>query len=152
MPDFWDDEELFDALKVALSTRQSVPPGFIEAGKNAYAWRNIDAELAQLTYDSVHDRAALASVRSEPAAIRALTFASAQLTIELEVSDDCLYGQVIPTLPGTIEIQAHAGTVGVSPVDDLGSFRITPIPANPFRLSYSVASDAAAVQTQWITL
>jgi hypothetical protein len=151
MPDFWDDEELFSELRAALRVRQSVPPGFIEAGRNAYAWRDIDAELAQLTYDSASDRGVLAGVRSEPAAIRALTFASTQLTIELEVVDDCLYGQVIPTLPGTIEVQAHTGTVAVSPVDDLGSFRVQPIPANPFRLSYRMA-DGTEVPTQWITL
>lgn len=151
MPDFWDDEDLLDELKTALRTRQSVPPRFIEAGKNAYAWRNIDGELAQLTYDSAHDRGALASVRSEPASIRALTFASTQLTIELEVAEDCLYGQVIPTCPGTIEIQAHTGAAGVSLVDDLGSFRIQPIPANPFRLSYRI-TEGTEIQTQWITL
>jgi hypothetical protein len=150
MPDFWDDEELLGELKAALSARQSVPPGFIEAGKSAYAWLNIDAELAQLTYDSAHDRGALANVRSEPASIRALTYDSAQLTIELEVGD-CLYGQVIPTRPGTIEIQAHTGTVRMIPVDDLGSFRIQPIPASPFRLSYRLA-DGTEVLTQWTTL
>ena len=31
---------------------EAVPPEFVEAGKNAFAWHNIDAELAQLTYDS----------------------------------------------------------------------------------------------------
>jgi hypothetical protein len=150
MPDFWDDQELLDALKAALSAWRSVPPGFIEAGQNAYAWHNIDAELAQLTYDSARDHDALASVRSQAASVRALTFTSTQLTIELEMGDDCLYGQVIPTRPGRIEIQAHTGTVGVSQVDDLGSFRIQPIPANPFRLSCRIV-DGTEVQTRWIT-
>ena len=31
---------------------EAVPEWFVETGKNAYAWHNIDAELAQLTYDS----------------------------------------------------------------------------------------------------
>ena len=69
MHDFWDDERLFDAMKETLTARQSVPPEFIQAGKNAYAWHNIDAELAQLTYDSARDHAAAASMRSEPAAV-----------------------------------------------------------------------------------
>jgi hypothetical protein len=133
--DFWDDERLFDAMKETLTTRQSVPPEFIQAGKNAYAWHNIDAELARLTYDSAHDHAAAASMRSEPASVRALTFNSTHLTIEVEVSDDCLLGQVIPTWPGTIEIQGLNGAVAISPVDDLGSFRIQPIPTRPFRLN-----------------
>ena len=51
----WDDEELLAALRQALRARQAVSPGFVEAGKGAFAWRTIDAELAQLTYDSLVD-------------------------------------------------------------------------------------------------
>ena len=47
--DGWDDEELLAALRQALTARRAVPPEFVEAGKNAFAWHNIDAELAQLT-------------------------------------------------------------------------------------------------------
>jgi hypothetical protein len=35
-----------------LRARQAVLPEFVEAEKNAFAWRNIDTEFAQLTYDS----------------------------------------------------------------------------------------------------
>ena len=48
----WDDEALLAALRQALRARQAVPAEFVEAAKNAFAWHNIDAELAQLTYDS----------------------------------------------------------------------------------------------------
>jgi len=149
--DFWDDERLFDAMKETLTAWQSVPPEFVQAGKNAYAWHNIDAELAQLTYDSAHDRAAAASMRSEPASVRSLTFNSTHLTIEVEVGDDCLLGQVIPTCPGTIEIQGLNGAMAISPVDDLGSFRIQPIPTRPFRLNCRIAG-TSGVLTNWITL
>ncbi len=59
MPDTWDDEQLLAALKESLRARQAVPPEFVEAAKNAYAWHNIDAELAQLTYDSIRDQDAV---------------------------------------------------------------------------------------------
>ncbi len=52
MADAWDDEELLAALRQAHRARQAVPPEFVEAAKSAFAWHNIDAELAQLTYDS----------------------------------------------------------------------------------------------------
>ena len=51
-----DDEELLAALGEAIRAREAVPEWFVETGKNAYAWHNIDAELAQLTYDSQTDR------------------------------------------------------------------------------------------------
>ena len=47
-----DDDELLAALGEAIRAREEVPEWFVETGKNAYAWHNIDAELAQLTYDS----------------------------------------------------------------------------------------------------
>ena len=51
MRDDWDDERLLAALGEAIKARQAVPAWVVEMGKNAYAWHNIDAELAQLTYD-----------------------------------------------------------------------------------------------------
>ena len=98
-----DDEELLAALGEALRAREAVPGWFVETGKNAYAWHNIDAELAQLTYDSSRDQDAVAVVRSEAASIRALTFTSASLSIELEVAAGSLVGQIIPPRAGTLE-------------------------------------------------
>ncbi|HEY1343491.1 MAG TPA: hypothetical protein VGF54_00725, partial [Streptosporangiaceae bacterium] len=69
----WDDEEVLAALRQALHAERAVPPEFIEAGKNAFAWHNIDAELAQLTYDSTLDSSRELSLRAEAASIRALT-------------------------------------------------------------------------------
>ena len=66
VPESWaDDDQLFAALKEAMRAARAVPPEFVEAGKSAYAWRNIDAELASLTYDSTRDL--VPSVRSETA-------------------------------------------------------------------------------------
>src|ERR1700724_4753574 len=92
----WDDERLLAALSEAMKARQAVPSWFIETGKNAYAWHDIDAELAQLTYDSNDDRREAVVVRSEMASIRALTFTSPHLTVELEVTEGSLLGQIIP--------------------------------------------------------
>jgi hypothetical protein len=151
MPDTWDDEQLLAMLKEALQAREAVPPEFIEAGKAAYTWRNIDAELAQLTYDSTRDQAGAMALRSETASIRSLTFTSAHLTIELEVTEDSLIGQAIPTQEGTIEVQARGGVSAAIPVDEVGCFRVRPIPASPFRLHYRTTS-GSDVLTGWISL
>ena len=151
MPDSWDDEELMTALKEALASYQSVPPEFIEAGRNAFAWHNIDAELAQLTYDSAGHRDTAPIMRSEMASIRALTFTSAHLTIELEVSEDSLLGQVTPARQGTIEVQTRAGVITTIPVDELGYFTARRPLDGPFRLHWQT-SDSPDVVTGWITL
>jgi len=152
MPDSWDDDELLGALGEAMRARQAVPQWFVETGKNAYAWHNIDAELAQLTYDSEGDfsRGHVAAMRSEAASIRALTFTSPRLSIELEVTEISLVGQIIPPQAGTLEVHTTAGVTS-SPVDAIGCFVVTPIPASPFRLRCRT-EDGADVLTGWITL
>jgi hypothetical protein len=147
----WDDEELLAALREALRAREAVPPEFVEAAKNAFAWHNIDAELAQLTYDSSRDSDYEASLRAEAASIRALTFTSARLTIELEVTQDSLLGQVIPAQAGMIKIQPRDGAETEFPADEIGCFSIRPIPSGPFRLHGRTAA-GVDVLTGWITL
>ena len=150
MLDGWNDEQLLVALSEAMKARAAVPAWFTETGKNAYAWHNIDAELAQLTYDSRTDADAMAGARSETATIRALTFTSAHLSIELEVAGDSLLGQIVPPQPGMLETHTRAGTT-TSPVDEAGFFALEPIPPRPFLLRFRTA-DGGSVMTGWITL
>jgi hypothetical protein len=147
----WDDERLMEALSGALRARQAVPPWFVETAKSAYAWHNIDAELARLTYDSSRDADLSAGLRSESASIRALTFTSAHLTIELEIGDSALLGQIMPPRPGVIEAQTRGGAATRATVDEIGCFTVEPIPRGPFRL-HCHTEDGTDVVTGWITL
>ena len=147
----WDDDALLAALREALRAWEAVPPDFVEAARNAFAWHNIDAELAQLTYDSSRDAEYEPSLRAEAASIRALTFTSAHLTIELEVTEDSLLGQVIPAQAGVVTIQPRDGAETTVPADEIGCFSVRPIPSGAFRLHCRTASDVDAL-TGWITL
>ena len=147
----WDDERLLVALGEAIRARQAVPSWFVETGKNAFAWHNIDAELAQLTYDSQENRRELAVVRSETASVRALTFTSAHLTMELEVTENAVLGQILPPRAGTLEVHTRAGEITATEMDEIGCFAVDPIPDSPFRLRCRTA-DGADVLTGWITL
>lgn len=153
MPEVWDDERLFTALREALRAREAVPAEFVEAGKSAFAWHNIDAELAQLTYDSSRDADYAPSLRAEAeaASIRALTFTSAHLTVELEVTGDTLLGQIIPAQGGVIRVQPRDGGETTVTADEIGCFSIRPIPSGPFRLYCRSGPDLDAL-TGWITL
>jgi hypothetical protein len=154
--DDWEDERLLTALHESVRARLDVPAWFTQTARNAYTWHGIDAELARLTYDSSHDEdleAALRSVsiRSEPASIRALTFTSARLSIELEVTADALIGQIIPPRQGTLEQEERDGETVTIPVDEIGCCCIQPVPCGSFRLRCRT-EDGVDVVTNWFAL
>ena len=146
--DGWDDEEFLAVLQQALGRRSEVPPEFVAAAKSAYTWRNTDVELAQLTCDSTCD---YAPVRSEAASIRALTFTSPHLCIELEVMEDSLFGRVHPAQAASVEVHARTDPESAIPTDEVGCFVIHPIPRSPFRLRCR-ATASIDVLTSWLTL
>jgi hypothetical protein len=151
MPDGLDDDQLLAALKDAIGARQAVPHEFVEAGKNAFAWHNIDAELAQLTYDSTGGpEAAVSVMRSDTAAIRELTFSSPRLALELEVTADALLGQIVPAQVATIEVQMRAGGTTAVSSDVVGFFSVLPVPHGAFRLRCRAAG--LDVVTAWVQL
>jgi hypothetical protein len=152
----WDDVPLMTALRESSRARRDVPAWFVEAGQSAYAWHDIDAQLAQLTYDSSRDQdmesvVRSAGTRSEPASIHTLTFTSACLSIELEVTPHALLGQIIPPQPGTVEQQARDGEIDTGQIDEIGCFYIQPVPRGSFRLRCRT-HDGIDVVTNWFTL
>ena len=151
MVDDWDDDELLLRVRQAVQARNAVPPAFVEAGKNAFAWHDIDAELAQLTYDSTEAAGLVAAARSEAASIRALTLTHPRLTIELEVTAESVLGQIVPVQGATIEVQTQAGAEPAISADEIGCFSIQPMPRGPFRLRCRAGPDVD-VLTGWITL
>ena len=151
MTEGWHDEALLRALQQALRARRAVPPEFIEAGRNAFAWRDIDVELAQLSRDSPGQPEHAQGPQAETASLRTLTFRSPRLSIELEVGPDCLIGQVIPAQPAVFRVEADARPDPPIRFDEHGCFIIQPIPHAPFRLHCRTAANAE-VMTGWISL
>lgn len=151
MADRWwsDDDQLLSLLKAAREAGRDVPPEIVDAGKAAFAWRNIDAELAALTYDSYLTDAGSVT-RAEPAPLRALTFATAQITIELEVTADTLVGQIVPEEAGSVTARLDTGQTADADIDEMGYFVFRPIPPGRFRLRCRTQS-GADVLTGWIT-
>jgi hypothetical protein len=146
--DWYDNEALLAELDEAWHAAQEVPPDFISAGKAVWIPLDLDAELAELIYDSLREPA---EVRTDTAALRALTFASPTQTIELEVAESGLIGQLVPPWRTLIEVQARDGTTACATSDDLGFFTIPQIPDGPFRLRYRTRAGVDVV-TGWIAI
>jgi hypothetical protein len=147
-----DDQTLLVELDKAWHAAQCVPPEFIATGKRV--WRSLDldadldAELAELIYDSLREPA---QVRTDRAELRALTFASATQTIELEVTAGGLLGQLVPPGRAQIEVEARDGGSVNASTDELGFFTIPRVPEGPFRLRYRSAAGVDVV-TGWIAI
>lgn len=151
MNDSLDEGVLLSALRVAVAARAAVPAAFVEAGRNAYAWHGVDAELASIAYDSLLDAGQLSGVRSESASIRALTFESAHFSIGVEITDDALFGQLVPPQPGAAELESRSGQIVAVPIDDVGCFTFGGRPDGPFRLRCHTEAQAD-VRTGWVAV
>jgi hypothetical protein len=119
-------------LAEALKEPRTVPSDVVRAAYGAYAWRSLEAELAELTFDSRAENPALAGSRADRSGPRALTFAGDGLTIELEVGPSGVDGQLVPPQSAEVSVMEEGGDVSVQVADDLGCFRIDPVPARPF--------------------
>lgn len=145
------DDRLLASLGDALEAVRALPRDFVAVGKATYAWHDIDADLAALTYDSVAEGLAeQPGVRAESAPLRALTFASSTVVIELELSRGAIFGQVVPAREGTVTACPVPSEVPGAVIDELGYFVIRPIPAGSFRLRI-VAGAGRDVLTGWVT-
>jgi hypothetical protein len=151
-----DDAALLAALRTATARLDPAPAELVSAGRATFAWRTIDAELAELSFDSLVD--GLVGVRSSTTAAgpRQLSFEAGTAAVEVELAGDRLVGQLLP--PGPARVELHQGTdVVATRADDLGRFsfdvRVSTPPAGgtppPWRLR--VDGDAFRLVTAWFT-
>ncbi len=147
----WDDDEaLLADLRAALDAA-AVPEHLTLAASAAYTWRTIDEELAfaTLVFDSaLQDEAEGALVRG--AGPRTLLFDGDQLSVEIEVTDDSLVGQLIPPQPGRVTLVDAGGTVDEAAADEVGCFVLHRSGTGPVRLV--CRWEDAGINTPWLPL
>jgi hypothetical protein len=151
-----DETRLEGELRLAAARFDPVPGDLLRAADEAFTWRTIDAELAELVYDSLTDHDEASLVRG-PSQRRLLSFQAGGLTIDLEVtstnSSRGLVGQLAPPRRANIEIRVGTTAFPVH-TDELGRFRAGPVPAGPMSLRCSVVSaePGATVVTDWVPI
>jgi hypothetical protein len=145
-PSWDDDDRLLFELGAAMRAGEAVPERFVELGKQAFTWYGIDAELAELSYDSAADRApGFAVARGAAAELRALTFTSGDLVLELEITPAAVRGQVLPPGTGVVLVTGADGTSHTAAIDADGWFAVAIEPGQSFSLTVRI--DGAAITT-----
>jgi hypothetical protein len=152
------DEPLMSELRAFFAEVDPVPPLVSDAAKASLGWRRLDADLAELLSDSALEEEPLALARGGAAPVRAVTFSSSALTIDLEVHVDdqgrTLLGQLSPPAPAKLEIQTIAEAPLSAETDHLGRFRVRLPAGGPIRLRVLGGEGRAGppVETSWITV
>src|SRR5579859_882325 len=106
-----EDERLLEELRQLGRMLDPVPAEVVFAARGSLAWRPLDAELAELSFDSLVDGdLELAGVRSGDDSVRLVSFDGPDLTVEVEVAGlgahRRLVGQLVPPQAATIQLRS----------------------------------------------
>jgi hypothetical protein len=145
-----DDQQLLAVLGRAIDAADPVPAAVTEFAKAGFSLRTLDAELAELVFDSATEE--LVGVRSE-GETRQVTFRAPGVEIEVAVVAEGtrrIVGQLVPPQSATIELR-HGTERQVTQSDTLGRFTFYDVPAGPVSLRCDLGGDQS-VQTDWLIL
>lgn len=145
-----EDEMLIAGLRQGLSDSDPVPSDVTSFAKVAFAWRDIDAELAELEFDSITEDSPT-GVRSSATA-RMISFQAGQwmLDIEYDESSGRLMGAISPTAEYSVELHT-SGASFTTTSDESGRFEADGVSPGPVSLILYFAG-GEVIKTQWVVL
>ncbi|MEU7473456.1 hypothetical protein AB0A94_33900 [Streptomyces sp. NPDC044984] len=141
----FDDGLLEEELRQAAAVLDPLPPALLQIAVDAYALHDLDARVAELTFDSLVDAIPVRGATDVP---RMLTFTAGEVTLDVEVTAEGLMGQVLPPRPARVEVLGGPQTTVPLTTDDLGRFTTATPPSGPFALR--LRTDDDVVVTEWL--
>jgi hypothetical protein len=154
-----EDERLLAELRQLGRILDPVPAEVLFAARGSLAWRRLDADLAELSFDSLVDGdLELAGVRSGDDSVRLVSFDGPDLTVEVEVARlgarRRLVGQLVPPQAATIQLRSPSQSGGAGTearADTLGRFTLDLVSTGPASLRCSLAS-GRTIETGWVVI
>lgn len=145
-----EDEMLLSRLREGLESSDSAPADVAEFARSAFSWRTIDADLAELEFDSI-DEELPSGVRSSATA-RMISFQAGQWMFDVEYDEVTgrLLGQISPQTSYTVELHTTGALFSVDS-DSSGRFAAEGIAPGPAYLILRFL-DGTSVKTRWVTL
>ncbi|GGQ22150.1 hypothetical protein GCM10010266_51630 [Streptomyces griseomycini] len=136
---------LEEELRQAAAVLDPLPPGLLQIAVDAYALHDLDARVAELTFDSLVDAIPVRGATDTP---RMLTFSAGEVTVDVEVTAQGLMGQLLPPRPASIEVLGGPQAGAPLTADDMGRFTADTPPSGPFALRLRTGRDV--VVTEWL--
>ncbi len=145
-----EDGAFIAALREGLRASDPVPGDVSEFAKATFAWRDIDAALAAIAFDSVEEDVP-SEVRSSATA-RMISFQAGQWMIDIEFDEPSgrVIGAISPEAAYTVEIHSP-GAYFNADSDEQGRFEATGVSPGPLSLVLRF-TDGPVVKTQWVVL
>ncbi|WP_037679361.1 hypothetical protein [Streptomyces griseus] len=146
--DINDMSELSDLegeLRAAAAVLDPVPAALRQIAVEAYALHDLDARIAELTFDSLVDAIPVRGATDVP---RMLTFDTGELTVDVEVTAEGLMGQLLPPQPARIEVLDGPRAGAALTADSMGRFTTDAPPTGPFALRLRTGGEV--VVTEWL--
>ncbi len=143
----WSDDELLQELRTALG-EAPMDESVIRAAREAFSWRTVDADLELLCLESGAGLTAGAQVRGSGQSM--LAFHGERLTVEIEIDEAGITGQLTPPQPGQVTLVTAAGPQATTQADEVGCFTFPPAAGGLLRLECRL--DADRFITEWVTV
>ncbi len=122
----------------------------IRAAQAAFTWRTVDADLEILSLETeltVRDTALVRDAgQGSP---RVFTFHGERLSVEIEIDDDGIVGQLTPPGPARVTLVTPDGPQAAADADEVGCFSLPAPPPGPMRLDCQRGSEHFL--TEWTT-
>ncbi|MBD0839720.1 MULTISPECIES: hypothetical protein [unclassified Streptomyces] len=141
----FDCDLLEEELRRAAGILDPVPPELRRIAVEAFALHDLDARIAELTFDSVVDAIPVRGATDVP---RMLTFRAGEVTVDVEVTAQALMGQVLPPQPVRIEVLGGPQSTAELTADSMGRFTTDAPPVGPFALRLRAGGEV--VVTEWL--
>jgi len=145
-----EDDQILARLREGLYQSDPVPSDVTEFAKAAFSWRNIDAELAELDFDSI-DEDLPSGVRSSTTA-RMVSFQVGKWMLDIEYDETLgrLMGHISPESQYIVELHT-AGALFSVESDEVGRFEADGIAPGPLSMVLRFRS-GEVIKTQWVIL
>lgn len=146
----WSDDELLQELGAALR-ELPLDESVIRAAEAAFSWRTVDADLELLGLDAGAGVAAGPLVRgSGPGTPHTLVFHGERLSVEVEIDEAGIVGQLIPPRPGQVTLLTADGPQATTQADEVGCFAFPAPGSGAMRLDCRLGADHFI--TDWVTV